>query len=386
MNSAVLLWANLLRNKLRLTLMLLMIALAFALLAMFQATDHGLHGDSNARGNEQLLVMNRASASLPLPLRYLTQISAMPEVAAAGYADWFGGYYQSPEHQVPVLAIDEGYLQANPALLVDPTSLTNWRQTRQGLLISQQLADQLGLQVGRQFTLASSIWQRADGGGAQWDFVISGIYQVAPDSAMPATNLLMHYDYLNDVKQLRQNTVGAFAVLLSNASDYPRVVRQIDQLFANSEAETRTVTLAAYAESMLGQLVDLNKVAALILGVVFGTLLLVCASNMANSLRDRRRELALQLVLGFHRGLLVRQLAAEFILLLAMGAALGYLLAFGVVVYLQQYLQAFLPNFGMQWADLLPAMLAVGVMALCVTLLPMRAIGQLSLAEQLKAA
>jgi len=40
----------------------------------------------------------------------------------------------------------------------------------------------------------------------------------------------------------------------------------------------------------------------------------------------------------------------------------------------------------MQWADLLPAMLAVGVMALCVTLLPMRAIGQLSLAEQLKAA
>jgi putative ABC transport system permease protein len=386
MRAWTLLVANLLRNKLRLCLMVLMIALAFCLLALFQATHHGLYANTGQQNNQKLIVLNKASASMALPLRYLAQISAIEGVGAVGYADWFGGYYQSPENQVPVLAIDEAYLAANPELILDPASRTNWLQARQGLLISQQLADKLGLQVGRQFTLGSAIWQRADQSSNQWDFIISGIYQVAEGSSMPASNLLMHYNYLNDVKQIRQHTVGAFSLLLSDPARYQQITRQIDLLFANSEAETKTMTLAAYAETMLGQLVNLNKVAALILGVVFATMLLVCASNIANSLRDRRQELALQLVIGFPRLRLMMQLMQENLLLLLTGCAVGYLLAWLVVGVLQGWLQSFLPGFGLQWPDLLQAGALVLLFSALVTIQPARAIRQMSLSEQLKTA
>lgn len=386
MRTSTLVFANLWRNKLRVSLMLLMLALAFALLGLFQATHHGLYASSGQQNNQKLLVLNKASASQALPLKYLPQIAAIAGVGQVGYADWFGGYYQSPEQQVPVLAIDQGYLQANPELLIGPASLTNWRQNRQGLLISQQLADKLGLQVGRRFTLASSIWQRADGSGNQWDFVISGVYRLAPDAELPSGHLFMHYDYLNDVKQLRQNSVGVFSVWLAEPALYQTVIRTIDQLFANSAAETKTMTLAAYAESMLGQLVNLNKVAALILGVVFATTLLVCASNIANSLRDRQRELALQLALGFNRQRLMWQLWQENGWLLLAGASLGYLLALVSVALLQPWLHSFLPAFGLQWFDVLPALGLVLLLALLVTVIPMRTLQQLSLTEQLKLA
>ena len=85
MHAWTLLVANLLRNKLRLCLMVLMIALAFCLLALFQATHHRLYANTGQQNNQKLIVLNKASASMALPLRYLAQISAIAGVGALGY-------------------------------------------------------------------------------------------------------------------------------------------------------------------------------------------------------------------------------------------------------------------------------------------------------------
>ena len=94
----------------------------------------------------------------------------------------------------------------------------------------------------------------------------------------------------------------------------------------------RRLTLVRSSEVTLNPEHDgkLFGVAAIILALVAMVLLIAC-SNIANLLlaraADRRREIAVRLALGSSRGLLIRQLMAEGMVLAGLGGAFGLLLA-----------------------------------------------------------
>lgn len=386
MNLPTFVIRNALRNRLRFALTVGTVAAAFCLLALFQATSQGLMGNIANSETGQLIVLNKASASSPLPIKYLEHLSSYPQVAEIGYADWFGGYFQRPENSVPVIAVNgDAYLKANPDFTLDPLSLRNWLANRNGILVSEKMAQRMNILVGQKFSLGSSIWKRSDN-EPYWDFIVSGIYQTSEDSVVAGLNLFMHYDYLNEVKIVRKNTVGAFSLLLNDPNQYAQISQSIDAHFANSGAATSTMTLAAYAETMLSQMVNISEVIKYVMGVIFVTSIGILAANISNNLRDRRKEVALTSAIGFSHHRLFSLFFCENALLLLSGTGLGYLLGFAIISVLYEQIGLFLPAFGLSVSGVLTGIGIAAGISLILAVLPLRELYTLKLSEQLKAA
>ena len=386
MSTVNLILVNLSRNKLRLALTVGVVGVAFFLLGLFQALDQGLSGNLRQDKTDLLISTNKHSASSPLPIKYVSQVAAIEHVADVGYADWFGGYYQEADNAVPVIAVNgQNYLNANAEIILDNTSLRNWLANPNGMLISEAMAERMNVFVGQKFALGSSIWKRSDG-EQYWDFIVSGIYRLEEGAITNGTNLLMHYDYLNEVKTLRKDTVSALMIRLDDATHFKFVISQIDDFYANSDAPTKTMTLAAYAESMLSQIVNISEIVKYVMGVIFLTSVGVLAANINNSLRDRRKELALFSAVGFSQLRLYLLLTCENVLMMLMGTLAGYALAWFAVGLMAQVVELFMPAFAITSVALVTGLTIALAIAILLSLLPLVSLRTLNIAAQIKQA
>jgi putative ABC transport system permease protein len=106
-----------------------------------------------------------------------------------------------------------------------------------------------------------------------------------------------------------------------------RLVRTIDEQFANSPAETRTDTEKAFAASWVKQMGNIQLMIMTIGAVVFFTLLLVTGNTMAIAVRERTRELAVLKAVGFSDGFALLLVIAETMVVAAIGGGVGLGLA-----------------------------------------------------------
>ncbi|RMF61564.1 MAG: ABC transporter permease [Calditrichaeota bacterium] len=186
--------------------------------------------------------------------------------------------------------------------------------------------------------------------------------------------MFFHWKYLDE--RLRQTAPGragnvsGFYVGIARAEDAPRIIREIDGMFDNSLAETKTETEREFRMrfvSMAGTIVTAIRVISV---VVVAVILLVLANTMAMTARERVTEYAVLKTLGFRPKHLVALILGESSLIAVAGGALGLLITFPMVHafarFLTQSLGNFFPVFEMQETTVLLAVLAslaVGVLA-----------------------
>ena len=100
--------------------------------------------------------------------------------------------------------------------------------------------------------------------------------------------------------EARKGQVGTFAILAESAEAVPRIAREADEMFRNSDRETKTDSERAYQLSFVSMLGNVKVFLLSICGAVVFTILLVSANTMAMSVRERIKEIGVLANTGIH--------------------------------------------------------------------------------------
>ena len=339
-----LIWSNLRRKKLRTSLTLLSIVVAFILFGLLSAIQQALVGGVALAGADRLIVREKVSIINLLPISYEARMERIPGVDFATHQTWFGGIYQDPKNffmQNPVEP--EKFLKMHPEIILPPEQEKAWLATRTGAIVGRRTAERFHWKIGDKVPIRSTIWTQQDG-NQTWTFDIVGIYD-GKDKGTDTTPLFFRYDYFDEARQWGKGQVGWYTIRIKTPSQAAEVARQVDAEFENSPAETKTEPEGAFIQAWASQIGNIVFIVAAILSAVFFTILLVTGNTMAQAVRERTGELGVLKAIGFTNGQIVALVLAESCLLTVIGGAVGLGLARVITPVLAQNLAGLLPMF-----------------------------------------
>lgn len=323
MKFARLLWANLLRKKVRATLTILSFAVSLFLFGILAVVKGAFSQGIDVAGADRLILINKTSLIQPLPIAYQNRILRIPGVAKVTHATWFAGVYQDPKTFIPQFAIDsDSYRGVYPEFKIDPSQWDAFLRDREGCVVGEGTAKRFGWKLGDRIPFQGTIFR------GTWEFNIRAIYHGTRQQD-DVTQFWFHQKYLEERRQWGKGMVGWYTIQVTDPDLSPKVVKAIDSTFANSPWETNTQTEKSFATSFVKQFGNIEFLIMVIGSVVFGTLLLVTGNTMAISVRERYGELAVMKTIGYPDWGVMLLILGESTLFAAIGGGLGILLAKG---------------------------------------------------------
>jgi putative ABC transport system permease protein len=345
-----LIWCNLMRKKLRTSLTLLSIVVAFVLFGFLAAIQQALVGGVQMAGADRLVVRHKVSIIQSLPESYKARMDRIPGVDFSTHQTWFGGIYQDPKNffmQNPV--VPEDFLKIHPELVLSPEQKQAWLQTRTGAIVGRKTAERFHWNIGDKVPIRSTIWWQANG-SQTWTFDIVGIFD-GKDKNIDTTPLFFRYDYFEEARRSGKGQVGWYTIRIKDPSQAAEVAKRVDAEFENSPAETKTEPEGAFIQGWAKAIGNIVFIVAAILSAVFFTILLVTGNTMAQAVRERTGELGVLKAIGFTNGQVVALVLAESCLLAVLGGAVGLGLACAAVPVMAGALAGLLPLFFLPGGD-----------------------------------
>ena len=338
MKYLYLVWAALRRKPVRTFLTLLSVTTAFFLFGVLQGINLGIEGVFKMLNTAHLRVMSRVNMNDPMPISHARRMAAIPGVAhVTGLTVVFGSYQQPRNIQIALAVdIDETF-KIYETMKVQPQVLAAMRRTRSGAIVGRALARKYGWKVGDRIPIHAFNVTRKDG-SADWVFDIVGFYDM--EQSEWASNMWVHYDYVNEARGAGKDTAMQFMVGINDARQAAKISQAIDDAFANSPAQTTTQNEKDFVESLLRQIGDISFLVNGIVGAVLFTLLFLTANTMAQSVRERIPELAVLKTVGFSDNTVQWLVLAESLALSILAALLGLGIAALVLPAMTSVLQA----------------------------------------------
>ena len=334
-----LIFANLFRKKIRLTLTVGSFAIALVLFTFLAVVKSAFNRGIDIAGADRLVVVDRVGLMNLMPISYAEKIAAIPGVKAVTHDHWFGGVYQDEKNFFPQFVIDvENHRKVYPEFKVPDDQWNNFVKDRQGAIAGARLAQRFHWKVGDRIPLKTTIY-----GAATWEFNLDGIYHTdKPDGDQG--QFWMQWKYFDEtVPAAIKSTAGWYIIKLDSPDDAVRVAQAIDEKFANSSHETKTETESAFAAGFAKQFGNIEFLILTIGSVVFFTLLLVTGNTMAISVRERTSELAVLKAIGVSDRSVLVLVLAESTAIAFFGGLLGLFLAWGAIPVISGALTGLLP-------------------------------------------
>jgi putative ABC transport system permease protein len=315
-----------LRNKTRSLLTVLGTVVAALAFVFIRSVLTAWYASSEASAADRVVTRNAVSIIQPLPLSYRDRIASVPGVTQVTYSNWFGVVYKDRRNFFAQFAIDPVTALDVFAMRFLQGSKEDFLRDRNACLIGRGLVERFGFKVGDAIPLSSEIYP------GDWRFRVAGIVESPGDDASVRNVLFFHWARLNEGRRPGlKDTVGIFTSKIANASESPRVVRDIDALFANSDNETHTETEKAFRLNFVTGSSAIISALEVVSGVILVIMALVLGNTLAMGLRERTSELGAMRAIGFLPNH-VRNLAiAEGAMLGLAGGLLGVLLAPGAL-------------------------------------------------------
>lgn len=319
-----LIWKNVWRRKFRTTFTLLSIFVAFLLFGILMTIRTAFSFGVEIAGLDRLVLINKVSLIMPLPLSYQTQLQQVPGVEMVTHQSWFGGIYQDPANFFANIAVEpEPFVKIYKEFVIPSEQVEAWLADRQGAVVGKDLAARFGWTIGDRVPLQGTIYQPKS--GQAWEFNVAGIYDGA--DGVDKTQFFFRYDYLSENSELGEGQVGWYVVKIADPAKSVELSRTFDEMFTNSSAETKTTTEKGFVEGFASQVGDIASIMIAISSTVLFMFGLVAAATMAQSVRERTSELAVLKTLGFSGGVILALVLAESLFIALFGGGLGLGLA-----------------------------------------------------------
>ncbi len=324
-----LVWRNVWRRKLRTIFTVLSIFVAFLLFGLLMTIRTVFSLGVDVAGLDRLMVIHKIAIIMPLPIAYQRQLAALPGVQTVTHNTWFGGVYQDPTNFFATIALEPSvYFSMYPELHLPPEQMKAWLADRQGAVVGKDLAARFGWKIGDRIPIKGTIYRTKSGGNA-WEFNLDGIYDADP--GVDKTNFFFRYDYLDEARLNGAGLVGWYIIKIKDPSHARELAARVDDMFANSSAETKTTTEKGFIEGFAKQIGDIGSIMMAILAAVLFTILLVVGNTMAQAVRERTNELAVLKTLGFSPAVILMLVLTESVMIAVAGGGLGLALAWAIV-------------------------------------------------------
>lgn len=330
---------NIGRNKRRTVLTVLSVAVSVFLLATMQAVIAALGGIGQLTGGEYRVIVRRnTSIADSMPEAYRQKIEQIPGVVATCPSNWFGGIYKEdkPQYMFAQFFVDpKTIFDVQFESQISPEEKAAFQRERNAAVVGKKLADKYGWKLGDVIELKGAIYPLDP------RLTIRGIY-----TGPQETNFYFQRDYVEEAFG-RPGNVGQYRVRIDSPGSAARVMEEIDSMFKNSAAPTKTETEAAFAASFVSMLGNVKGLIAGVGLIVVFTITLIGANTMAMSARERFTEVAVMKALGFRPAMILTLLLSEAVLIALLGGVLAVIAA--KVIYqfvgLGDMLALFLQNF-----------------------------------------
>jgi putative ABC transport system permease protein len=332
-----LIWSGIWRKPGRTVLILLQVALAFALFGVLQGMKTGVDHAIAATRADVLFVGPSDFGGAPLPLAYLERIRSLAGMKDVSFADGFLGTYQKPTQAVFALAVEPSdiWVTAVPTLFeILPKDLEALAKTRDGALITQDIGRKYGWHIGERIPLTSNTLK--SNGSGTWTFQIVGT--VTDHEPGEGGLIVINYAYLNEARAFNKGTVRNFYAVISDPQHAADMSDTIDRLFANSSNETKTISFREIAQQQIRSIGDLNFLIRSIISAVLVALLFSITTMMMQTVRERTAEFAVLKTLGFAGRAMFLLVVAEGMIVCVIAALMGLALALGVFPYAAKFI------------------------------------------------
>jgi putative ABC transport system permease protein len=334
MKYAKLIFKNILRNKRRtlLTISSLVVSLflIISLATILTEFDRGTDEASPLR----LVSRHAVSLGFVIPMAHLQKMKTVPGVKEVMPFSWFGGIYKDERNFFANFAVDARKLRdVVPEVKMSDADWQAFINDRQGAVVGRKLVLLHGFTPGQRVTLKSPIYNQSV------EFIIRGVYTGSDEKT-----LYFHYDYLNEMLPAwAKDQVSTFSIMANSAEDVPRVSQQIDSLFTNTDAPTKTESEREFALSFQTMMGGVKTFLYGIMAAITFSLLLVMGNTMAMTVRERTREVGTLKAIGFQRGTITALFLGEALIVACIGAGIG--IAAAALVFRSVDLSLYIPNF-----------------------------------------
>jgi putative ABC transport system permease protein len=361
MNTFSLVMVGLGRNKRRTILTFLSVTVALFLFSALGGVLDTLEDSIKVGSESRLITRNAVSLVIALPLAYRERIAAVPGVSEVSISQWFGGqdpadprnffaqFAVDADTYLPIYRDDFEIVESSPpqapvSLPADfPPGLESFMSEQTACVVGRKLLEKNGWKLGQTITLAGTIFP------GDWPFTIRAVY-TAKKKSFGEETLLFHWDYLNQKGMGGNGAVGVYVLELDAPDRAAEISKEIDTMYENSAAPTRTETEQAFQAGFVSMYGNLPFVLRVIgLAVVFA-ILLVAANTMVMSFRERTTEFGVLKSLGFEDGTIFRIVLAEAAIITLGGGIAGTLLAKFAIEGSGFNFGGFLPPMSVYWS------------------------------------
>jgi len=325
--------ANLKRNKLRTALtggaIMLAVLLVCLLLTMPAALDLFLN---KIASNTRISVHNKAGIVYSMPYSFTRKVRQVEGVGAAVAMTWLGGAFEEEGRiTFPSFVVEADQVGAvYPDYNIPPEQLADFQRYRDGAIVGRQTMKKYGWKIGDRVTLRSTVWP------VKLDFRIVG---EIPSDRAPL--FWANRAYLDEALKAQGRTgLGIAGIIWVRATDPNRVnsiMRQIDDLSHNSEAETACETEKSFFSNFFGSLQGFVTIILIVTGLVALCIVFIAANTASMAVRERAGEIAVLKAIGFGRRVIFGTLFAEAATLSLLAGSAGVLLALGLTRSLKAF-------------------------------------------------